>query len=359
MNKLDLYIIKRFLSTFLLALGLFTVIIVIFDISEKIDDYINKKVPVIEIIRDYYLNFVPFLLNFFSPIFVFISVVFFTAKMASNSEIVAILASGVSYVRLLRPYVITSVLLAIFSFILNSFVIPEADEKRMEFENTYIRDRSNDYKEGIRRQIRPGVIMSLGSFNYLDSFGYRLNLDQIENGRVVSKMYAEKLRWNKEQQTWEVVNYRIRNIQANGKENILRGEQMDTMIPFNPEDFFRRSDDVQSFNLFELNEYIELERVRGTGDIFFYQTEKNRRISDPFSMIVLTVIGVCVSSIKTRGGIGLHLGKGLLISFTYLLIIQFFQSFGKTGTIPPALSVWIPNFAFMGVAFVLYRNTQK
>lgn len=359
MNKLDLYIIKRFLSTFLLALGLFTVIIVIFDISEKIDDYINKKVPLIEIIRDYYLNFVPFLLNFFSPIFVFISVVFFTAKMASNSEIVAILASGVSYVRLLRPYIITSVLLAFFSFILNSFIIPEADKKRMEFENTYIRDRSNDYKEGIRRQIRPGVIMSLGSFNYLDSFGYRLNLDQIENGRVVSKMYAEKLRWNKENQIWQVVNYRIRNIQASGREQILRGEQMDTMIPFNPEDFFRRSDDVQSFNLFELNEYIEMERVRGTGDIFFYQTEKNRRISDPFSMIVLTVIGVCVSSIKTRGGIGLHLGKGLLISFTYLLIIQFFQSFGKTGTLPPALSVWIPNFAFMGVAFVLYRNTQK
>lgn len=359
MNKLDLYIIKRFLSTFVLALGLFTIIIVIFDISEKIDDYINKKVPLIEIIRDYYLNFVPFLLNFFSPIFVFISVVFFTAKMASNSEIVAILASGVSYVRLLRPYVITSILLAIFSFILNSFIIPEADKKRLEFENTYIRDRSNDYKEGIRRQIRPGVIMSLGSFNYLDSFGYRLNLDQIENGRVVSKLYAEKLRWNKERQTWEVVNYRIRTIASTGREQLIRGEQMDTMIPFNPEDFFRRSDDVQSFNLFELNEYIELERIRGTGDIFFYQTEKNRRMSDPFSMIVLTVIGVCVSSIKTRGGIGLHLGKGLLISFTYLLIIQFFQSFGKTGTLPPALSVWIPNFAFMGVAFLLYRNTQK
>lgn len=359
MNRLDLYIIKRFLGTFLLALGLFTIIIVIFDISEKIDDYINRQVPLHEIVRDYYLNFIPFLLNFFSPIFVFISVVFFTAKMASRSEIVAILASGVSYFRLLRPYVITSTLLALLSFLLNSFIIPEADKKRLEFENTYIRDRSNDYKEGIRRQIRPGVIMSLYSFNYLDSFGYKLNLDRIENGKVVSKLYAEKLRWNKETQSWQINNYRIRSFDKDGYETLIRGEALDTMIPFNPENFFRRPDDVQSFNWFELNEFIAMERIRGTGDIFFYQTEKNRRISDPFSMIVLTVIGVCVSSIKSRGGIGLHLGKGLLISFTYLLIIQFFQSFGKTGTIPPMLSVWIPNIAFMGIAAWLYRTTQK
>lgn len=359
LKKLDLYIIKKFLGSFAMTLGLFTIIIVVFDIGEKIDDFVEKEAPFIEVLRDYYLNFVPFLLNLFSPIFVFISVIFFTSKLASKSEIVAILSGGVSYLRLLRPYMIAAFVIAIFSFSLNAWIIPRADKKRVEFENKYTRDLSLNHKRNIKRQIKPGVVMTLQNYNYLDSFGYRIELEQFEDGALKSRLFGDKLDWNHETNSWRISNYRIREFLPDGTEKLTRGVALDTMVEFDPEDFFRKQEDVQSFNMNELNRYIELEKMRGTTDLFFYQTEKQRRYASPFSMLVLTFIGVCVSSIKSRQGVGWSLARGVLISFAYLFIIQFFTSFGTSGTMHPAVAVWIPNIMFSGVAYLLYRNTQK
>lgn len=358
LTKLDWYIIKRFLGAFLLALGLFTVIIIVFDLSEKIDDLIENEAPFSEIMLNYYINWVPFLLNLFSPVFVFIAVIFFTSKMAQKSEIVAILAGGVSYVRLLVPYVITAILLAFLSFNLYAWIIPKADKERVNFENTYIRDRDSYSSHSIKRQIRPGVIMTLSDFNYRDSFGVRLNLETIHEGKLKSKLSAEYLKWNRETNSWMIEKYRIRTFKGE-KESIYMGSKMDTMIRFNPEDFFRRNEDVQMFNMAELNEMIEAEIITGTGNTFFYQTEKYKRIASPFAIIVLTVIGVSVASRKSRGGIGLNLGVGVLISFVYLIVIQFFQAYGSSGSMHPLLAVWIPNIVFSGVAYVLYRMAQK
>ncbi len=358
-KRIDWYIIRSFLGAFSLALGLFTVIIIIFDVSEKIDDFVEKSIPFKTILTGYYLNFVPFLLNQFSPIFIFISVIFFTSRLANRTEIIAILSSGVSYPRFLRPYFITAVFLGILSFILNAWIIPSADKVRVDFENTYIRDISNDYKENIKRQIQPGIVMSLQSFNYLDSFGYLLNLEHIEQNRLVSRLSAEKMQWNRQAGKWGLTNYKYRKYNKDGTQSIEFGKQLDTVIHFNPIDFFRRVEDVQSFNLQELNEYIELERMRGTENVFFYQTEKYRRYAAPFSILVLTFIAVCVSSIKTRQGIGLHLGKGLLISFFYLFVIQFFNSYGSSGSMHPLLAVSIPNVLFFGIGLYFYRHTQK
>lgn len=358
-KRIDWYIIRSFLGAFSLALGLFTVIIIIFDVSEKIDDFVEKSIPFKTILTGYYLNFVPFLLNQFSPIFIFISVIFFTSRLANRSEIIAILSSGVSYPRFLRPYMITAAFLGVLSFVLNAWIIPSADKVRVDFENTYIRDISNDYRENIKRQIQPGIVMSLQSFNYLDSFGYLLNLEHIENNRLVSRLSAEKMQWNREAGKWGLSNYKYRKYHKDGTQSIEFGKQLDTTIQFNPLDFFRRVEDVQSFNLQELNEYIELERMRGTENVFFYQTEKFRRYAAPFSILVLTFIAVCVSSIKTRQGIGLHLGKGLLISFFYLFVIQFFNSYGSSGSMHPLLAVSLPNVLFFGIGLYFYRNTQK
>ena len=357
LKKLDWYIIRKFLGSFALTLGLFTVIIVVFDIAEKIDDFVEKEAPFGEIITDYYINFVPFLLNLFSPIFVFISVIFFTSKLASKSEIVAILSGGISYLRMLRPYMISAFIIAVFSFTLNAWIIPRADKQRVEFENKYTRDLSTNYKRNIKRQIRPGTIMTLQNYNYLDSFGYRI--EHFEDGELKSRLFGEKIKWNPEVGKWRVSNYRIREFKPDGSENILRGVALDTLIEFDPEDFFRKEEDVQSFNMDELDQYIELEKMRGTQDLFFYQTEKQRRYASPFSMLVLTFIGVCVSSIKSRQGVGWSLAKGVLISFAYLFIIQFFTSFGSSGTMHPVIAVWTPNVAFTFVGLWLYRNTQK
>jgi lipopolysaccharide export system permease protein len=358
LTKIDVYIIKRFLGAFALALGLFTVIIIVFDLSEKIDEFMENSAPFTEVIFDYYVNWVPFLLNLFSPVFVFISVIFFTSKMAQNSEIIAMLAGGVSYRRLLRPYFITSIFLALFSFALSAWIIPHADKTRVDFENTYIRDRTRYTLSEIKTQISPGQILSMGNFNFSDSAGFKISLENIENGELKSKLYAERLNWNEKTQKWKLTKWWTREF-IEGNEILTKGTTMDTMIAFNPEDFFRKNDDVQMFNLSELDQMISLEEMRGTGNTFFYTTEKYKRFAMPFAIIILTVIGVSVASKKTRGGIGLNLGIGLLLSFTFLIVFQFFLAYGSSGSMHPLLAVTIPNFIFGFIAFVLYRLAQK
>jgi lipopolysaccharide export system permease protein len=358
LTKIDWYIIKRFLGAFVLALGLFTVIIIVFDLSEKIDEFMENSAPFDEVIFNYYVNWVPFLLNLFSPVFVFISVIFFTSKMAQKSEIIAMLAGGVSYDRLLRPYIITSVFLALVSFSMFAWIIPKADKTRVVFENQYIRDRTHYSASQIKTQISPGVIMSMGNFNFSDSAGFKVSLEHIVDGSLRSKLFADRLNWNDKTQKWKLSKGWSREF-IDGMEIISKGAVMDTMIAFNPEDFFRKNDDVQMFSLSELDEMINLENMRGTGNTFFYTTEKYKRFAMPFAVIILTIIGVSVASKKTRGGIGLNLGIGLLISFSFLIVFQFFLAYGSSGALHPLLAVSIPNIIFAFIAFVMYRLAQK
>jgi lipopolysaccharide export system permease protein len=358
LTKIDYYIIKRFLGAFALALGLFTVIIMVFDLSEKIDDFMRNDAPFSEIILNYYVNWIPFLLNLFSPVFVFISVIFFTSKMSQNSEIVAILASGVSYRRLLIPYVITAIFLALVSFSLFAWIIPKADKTRVVFENKYIRDQRNYTASQIKTQISPGQILSIRNFNFSDSAGFKVSLEQIKNGRLVAKLYADRMIWNKNTESWRMQKWWTREF-VDGIEIIEKGTVLDTLIPFNPEDFFRKNDDVQMFNLSELDHMIASEKMRGTGHTFFYITEKYKRFAMPFAMIILTIIGVSVSSKKSRGGIGLNLGIGLLVSFSFLIVFQFFLAYGSSGSLHPLLAVVIPNLIFGTIAFIMYKLAQK
>jgi lipopolysaccharide export system permease protein len=346
MKKIDWYIIRKFLSSFGLTLGLFTVIIIVFDVSEKIDEFVENDVSLGEIVFDYYFNFVPFLLNLFSPVFVFISVIFFTSKLASRSEIVSLLASGTSYIRLLVPYVAVATLIAVFSYVLNGWIIPHADKERLEFENTYIRNLENNYTTNVRSQILPGVVMSLQSYNYLDSVGNRISLEHYENGRMISRTTGKKLRWNYEADKWRIVDYNQRIFKEGNLEEIRKGEYLDTMIDFNPEDFFRKPEDVYAFNMQELDDYIALQEMKGMPNMFFYITEKYRRVGSPFSIIILTLIGVCVSSIKSRGGIGWNLAKGILISFAFIFIMQFF-----TSLVPMDLFIRLWRFGFLILPF--------
>jgi lipopolysaccharide export system permease protein len=358
LTKIDYYIIRRFLGAFGLALGLFTVIILVFDLSEKIDEFMENKAPFGQVIFSYYVNWIPYLLNLFSPVFVFISVIFFTSKMAQKSEIVAILASGVSYRRLLVPYLISASILALVSFVLFAWVIPHTDKTRVDFENTYIRDRSHYSASQIKTQIAPGQILSIRNFNFADSAGYKINLEHLKEGRLISKMYADRLNWNYEKQTWRLSKWWTREF-IDGMEVIEKGAVLDTMIAFNPEDFFRKNDDVQMFNLGELDYMIDQEIMRGTGKTFFYTTEKYKRFAMPFAILILTVIGVSVSSKKTRGGMGLNLGIGLLLSFTFLIVFQFFLAYGSSGSLHPLWAVSVPNIIFGIIALVMYRLAQK
>ena len=359
LKTFDWYIIKKFLTTFVVTLSLFIIIIIVFDISEKLDDFLQKQAPISEIIFKYYFNYVPFFLNLFSPVFIFISVIFFTSKLASRSEIVATLSAGVSYKRFLRPYVITAGLLSVLSFFLNAFIIPHSDKKRLEFENQYIRNTNDDYTNNVHTQIRPEMYFYVEYFGKADSIGEGVSLEQYKNHQLQSKLFARRITWNHKTHSWRLEDYLIRDYHKDGSQTITRGKFLDSMIPFNPDDFFRRIDDVQSFDLFELNDFIAEEKIKGNDHLDYYITDKYRRFSAPFSTFILTVIGVCVSSKKSRGGVGLNLGIGIFTSFLYLFLIQYFNTYGTTGKIYPMLAVWIPNAIFLFVALYLYKKAQK
>ena len=354
MKKLDWYIIKKFLGTFFFAIFLILIIVIIFDISEKIDDFLESEAPLKAIIFDYYLNFIPFFANLFSPLFIFITVIFFTSKMADNTEVIAILNSGMSFWRLLLPYLIAAVFLASTSFVLGNFVIPPANKTRIDFENKYIKNKFRFRGKDIHLQLQKGQYAYMESYNSTKDIGYKFSLENIKDGKLKSKLNSNYIQWDSIAGKWQVNKWQIREFLEEG-EKLSKGERLDTLINLKPSDFKTRLSKVETMNYFELNEYIKEEEIKGTANIVYHKIEKNKRMAFPFSSIILTIIGVAVASRKTRGGIGIHLGAGLLISFSYILFMQISTTYAINGNLSPALAVWLPNilYLFLGMFLVL------
>lgn len=358
MKLLDRYIIGKFLGTFFYAIALIISIAIIFDFSEKVDDFISKDAPIKAIIFDYYLNFIPYFTNLFSPLFTFIAVVFFTSKMAYDTEIVAILASGISFRRMLYPYMFSATVLLIMSLMLNNFIIPKSNDTRLEFENTYIRNTFYFAKRNVHRQIGPGQYIYIESYNNKSKVGYRFSLEQIENGALVSKLSGDFLKWDTTRTKWVIENYAHRHI--NGTEQTLEtGVSIDTTLNFHPDEFGTRISNVETMNYFELNQFIDDEKFKGSDNVVYYELEKHRRFSMPFATLILTLIGVSIASRKVRGGIGLHIGYGLLISFSYILFMQISNTFATNAGMSPMLASWIPNIIYFFLGIYLLRIAPK
>lgn len=356
---IDKYIIKKFIGTFAVALLLIIVIVIIFDISEKIDDFVDKEAPIKEIIFTYYANFIPYFMNMFSALFVFITVIFFTSKLASNSEIIAMLSGGISFKRLMVPYFISALIIAIFSLTLNLFVIPPANKTRLAFEAKYIKGaRFYNTKRNIHYQIAPGEFAYVESFSTWNNTAYRFTLESIDKNEVVSKLSAETAAWDSTLQGWKLKKYFIRTYN-NGQEVIKSGNSLDTVISLKIEDFYRRENTVESLNYFELKELIDMQKMRGDTMVKYSQIEWNNRFAMPFSAFILTIIGVSLSSKRRRGGIGLNLGIGIALSFSYILFMRFSQMFVITDTLPPVIAIWLPNILYAIIAAVLYRLAPK
>ncbi|MBU2650017.1 MAG: LptF/LptG family permease, partial [Bacteroidetes bacterium] len=310
MKIIDLYIIKKFLGTFFYAISLLIVIVIIFDVSENIDEFLEKDAPLEQIIFNYYLNFVPYFINLFSYLFTFISVIFFTSKMAGNTEIIAILSSGVSYYRMLRPYMISALFLALMSFYLSNFLIPKTNIKRRVFKDRYIEGLALDRGRNIHLQISPGTYVYLESFNNSNGVGYNFTLEKIENNVMKYKLTADRIVWDSLGKQWEINNYFLRKLE-DSTEHILRGDKKDTAINMYPKDLYIQKEDFEEMNFWQLNAKIEEEKLKGSDEAKTYEIEKQTRIASPFATIVLTLIGVSLSCRKVRGGIGLHLGLGI------------------------------------------------
>lgn len=357
---IDTYIIRKFLGTFFFSLVLILTIAVVFDFAEKIDNFMEKSAPVGAILFDYYLNFIPYFATLFAPLFVFIAVIFFTSKMAVNTEIIAILNSGMSFRRMMWPYFISAFVIAVFTFTLTNFVIPHSNLKRMDFEDKYYRSMTRKQPiENIHRQVYKNVYVYMESFNPLSQTGRNLTIEKFnDDGRLESKLTAASVRWDTITNKWTCINYYLRELKDN-EEIITKGESIDTTLTIKPGDFSKDPGFVGTMTYNELNEYINLLRLQGSDELKLFLIEKHRRFSSPFAIFILTLIGVSLSSKKVRGGIGMNIGIGLILSFSYILFLQFASQFSLKGNLGPMLAMWIPNIIYAVIAMVLYKMAPK
>ena len=357
---IDRYIIRKFLGTFFYAIVLLAVVIIIFDISEKIDDFIQKQATLKSIIFDYYLNFLPFFINKFTALFTFISVIFFTSKMASNTEIIAILNGGVSFKRFLRPYLLAALVLSLFSFMLTNFVIPKTIHKMVDFEAKYVKKQNPTNFINIHMQLEPGTYIYVESFNSQNKTGYKFSQEKLEKGKgLVYKLTSDALVWDTLKRKWSVNTFYERKLLANGSEIIKKGPTKDIALNVKPEEFNIDADNVMYMNFFELRKFIQKEKLKGSSQVNRYLVEMHQRFAFPFAGLILTLIGVALSSRKVRGGTGLNLGFGIAITFTYILFLQVTTVFARFGEVPPALAVWTPNIVFGIVALILLWKAPK
>lgn len=357
---IDKYIIRKFLGTFFFSIVLILTIAVVFDFAEKIDNFMEKEAPVRAIIFDYYFNFIPYFATLFAPLFVFISVIFFTSKMAINTEIVAILNSGMSFRRMMWPYLISAVVIAVFTFILTNFIIPRANLERMDFEDKYYRSASRKVTvENIHRQVFKNIYVFMGSYNPISQRGQNFTIERFnDNGRLESKLSSPTVIFDTAANKWSAMNYTLREI-VGEEEIITRGKQLDTTLTIKPDDFSRDPGFVGTMTYRELDDYIRLLQLQGSDELKLFLIEKHKRFSNPFAVFILTLIGVSLSSRKVRGGIGMNIGIGLILSFSYILFLQFASQFSLKGNLNPMLAMWIPNIIYTFIAFTLYKMAPK
>lgn len=353
---LDKYILRKFLGTFFFALILLLTIIIVFDINEKIDAFL--KAPMYDTIFGYFLNFIPYFANQFAPLFTFIAVIFFTSKLADNSEIIAMLSTGMSFKRLLRPYMIGAAVIAAMTFILAAYIIPPANIQRIAYTNKYVKNKRIDYGANIMLMVAPNEIAYMNRYDNITKTGSKFSLESFDNDkRLISRLTAQSIKWDT-LYSWQVRDYVIRDFR-DGREFIRSGYRLDTVIPFEPRDFLISANDHETLTTPQLSEYIRRQKKRGVGNIETFEIEYHRRFAMTAAAFILTVIGMALSSRKVKGGMGLNIGIGLVLSFGYILFMAVTSTFAVSGLVPPVVAMWIPNIVYSIIAVIVYRKAAK
>ncbi|MGM9851483.1 MAG: LptF/LptG family permease [Muribaculaceae bacterium] len=353
---IDRYIVRKFLGTYIFAILLLLAIVVMFDINEKLDAFL--KAPLKATIVDYFINFLPYFANQFSPLFTFIAVIFFTSKLAGNSEIIAMLSTGMSFRRLLRPYMIAASVIAAATFLLSAYVIPPANVKRINYSNTYVKNKSVDYGSNIMLMVAPGEIAYMSRYDANTKRGVRFSLDLFDSDkRLVSRLTAQSIEWDT-LYSWRVKDYVIRDFK-DGREEIKKGRQLDTVIPFEPRDFLIAVNDHEKMTTPALQQYISRQQKRGVANIQNFEVEYHRRFAMTAAAFILTIIGMALSSRKSKGGMGLNIGIGLVLSFSYILFMTITQTFAISGLTSALVAMWIPNLIYAIIAIIIYRNAAR
>lgn len=359
LKRLDWYIIKKFLGTYIFAIALIISIAVVFDFNERMDRFMSHNAPWNAIVFDYYLNFIPYFANLFSPLFVFIAVIFFTAKLAENSEIIAMFSTGMSFKRMLRPYMVSSAIIALITFSLGAYIIPRGSVTRINFEDKYYKPRKENTARNIQLEVDSNVIAYIERFEDYSKTGYRFSLDKFRDKQLVSHLTARSITYDTTSiNKWIIKDYMIRKMDGM-KESITKGERLDTTLFMEPADFLIMKNQQEMMTSPQLSEYIDRQRKRGFANIKEFEIEYHKRIAMSFASFILALIGVSLSSRKTKGGMGLHLGIGLALSFSYILFQTIASTFAINGNVPPVIAIWIPNVLYAFIAFYLYKKAPK
>lgn len=357
LKVLDIFILKKFLGTYFMATILILAVISMFDITEKLDAFLTA--PLKETIFDYFSSFLPYFANMLSPLFVFISVIFFTTKLAGNSEIIAILSSGVSFNRLLRPYMIGAAVIAAMTFLLSNYIIPPGNVKRIAYTNKYVRNKSVQTGIDIQLMARPGEVVYIGRFENSTKTGYRFSFDKFNGKELVSRMTAQTVTYDTTRNYhWTVKNYMIRDFDGM-KETIRSGSVKDTIIPIEPRDFLISANDWETLTTPQLTEYVNKQKMRGVANIKAFEIEREKRYASTAAAFILTLIGMSLSSKKSKGGMGLNIGIGLALSFSYILFSTVTSSFAVSGLTTPFIAMQIPNVIYLAIGLYLYRRAAK
>lgn len=360
-SRLDRYIIGKFIGTYIYAIILIISISIVFDVNENLAKFTQYHAPLKAIVFDYYMNFVPYFANLFSPLFVFIAVIFFTSKLAGNSEIIAMLAAGISFKRLMRPYMISCVLISALSFYLSAYVIPHGTVIRQNFETMYKNKKRVTAADNVMLQVGKGVIAYIQHYDNSMKKGYGFSLDRFEDKKLVSHMTAMEVQYDTISDSkyhWTVNNWKIRELRGL-REHITSGISKDTIIQMEPTDLVYSKGQQETFTSPELKEYISKQIDRGSSNVVQYQVEYHKRIASSFASFILTSIGLSLSSRKRKGGMGMYLGIGLALSFTYILLQTVSSTFAVNADAPPILAAWIPNLIFAVVAWFCYRKAPN
>ena len=361
LKRLDWYIIRKFIGTYIFAILLIISISIVFDFNENMAKFANNHAPWRAIIFDYYANFIPYFANLFSPLFVFIAVIFFTSKLAGNSEIIAMLASGTSFRRLMRPYMLSAALIAGINFYLGAYVIPSGNIVRQNFETLYKNKKKQTSAQNVALQVGPGVVASIQQYDNLTKRGYGFALYKFEQKKLVSQMTANVIQYDTISDSryhWKATNYKIRTLKGM-REKIETGAEIDTMIMMEPMDLVYSKGQQEQFTSPELLRYISKQQERGSTNVVQYEVEYHKRIATSFASFILTIIGASLSARKRKGGMGLSLGIGLALSFTYILLQTVSATFAIQADMPPMLAAWLPNLLFIVIAYFCYRQAPN
>jgi lipopolysaccharide export system permease protein len=358
-KKLDLYIIKKFLGTFFFMIGAFLLIAVVFDISENIDELLKARAPWYKIVTDYYLNFCFYFGTLLSSFIVFLTIIWFTSKLAQQSEVIAILSGGISYGRFIRPYFIASGILVALLLFLTHVVVPKANRQKYEFEVNYMKDPITVTEKNMHREIEPGTIAYFYAFRPETISGDNFSLEKWRDGKLTYKMIAASAQFMPESKQWRIMNAQIRTFDDDGAETLSMRAQIDTLLPMDEHTFGLRSEITSAMNYRELSDFIETQRLGGSGRVAEFEVELYNRTAGPFSIFVLTLIGVAIASRKQRGGMGAHLMFAVVIGFVFVFISRMTTVSAMNLGFPAWLAVWVPNVLFTGVGLVLYSKAQK